>query len=399
VDIDPHDPLAIASFYADRFVEDSRALGLRVASDAEKDPGRMPRATDNIRGMVSMIEGLAEKGFAYKAVDAVYFDVQRYSRYGQLSGNTIDKLKGGAGGRVSDENQASKRHPADFLLWKADPTHLMRWPGPVIEGERVGEGYPGWHIECSVMSRNALGDILDLHSGGEDNIFPHHECERAQSCCFTGNDRFARHWFHPRFLMVEGAKMSKSKGTFFTPRDLFAQGHEPAAVRLELIKTHYRSNADFSIQGLKDSARQVERWRRFGERAAAGPAGEASSEARQAFTEAMSEDLNIAGAIGVLNSWINATEAPTRGDADLMREIDDVLGVLSLKQAEETATEIGVYQGVDPSPEVEGLLSERAEARKAKDYARSDEIRDQLAVMGLAIKDVAGGKVEVSRDG
>ncbi len=397
VDVDPRDPRAIAAFYAGRFVEDARALGLKVANDAEDHPERMPRATDNIKGMVAMIEDLAEKGFAYRAGDAVYFDVQKYDRYGQLSGNTIDKLRGGAGGRVSEENQAGKRHPADFLLWKADATHLMRWPGPVIGGERIGEGYPGWHIECSVMARNALGDVIDLHSGGEDNIFPHHECERAQSCCSTGQDRFARHWFHPRFLMVEGAKMSKSKGTFYTARDLFAKGHEPGAVRLELIKTHYRSNADFSEQGLKDSARQVERWRRFIESAGEGELGEAGASARDAFANAMRDDLNISGAIGVVNAWINATDSPTAGDAALMREFDNVLGVLSLARAEATATEIGVYQGVEPSPEVEALLCERAEARKSKDYARSDAIRDQLAGMGLAIKDVAGGKVEVSR--
>ncbi len=323
--------------------------------------------------------------------------MQKYEAYGELSGNTIDKLRGGAGGRVSDRNQASKRHPADFLLWKSDASHLMRWDGPVIDGERVGEGYPGWHIECSVMARNALGDVIDLHSGGEDNIFPHHECERAQSCCFTGHDRFARHWFHPRFLMVEGAKMSKSKGTFFTPRDLFAQGIEPAALRLELIKSHYRSNADFSMQGLKDSGRQVERWRRFVEQGDGGGAGDADTSVREAFAGALSDDLNISGAIGAVNSWINSTKSPSRADAAMIREFDSVLGVLSLERAETKATEIGVYQGVDPSPEVEALLSERAAARKGKDYARSDEIRDRLAGMGLAIKDVAGGKVEVSR--
>lgn len=399
VDIDPNDPRAIASFYAERFVEDARALGLKVAIDAERDPSRMPRATANIRGMVEMIEALARKGFAYRAGDAVYFDVQKYARYGELSGNTLDKLRGGAGGRVSEENQADKRHPADFLLWKADPAHLMRWPGPVIEGQSVGEGYPGWHIECSVMARAALGDVIDLHSGGEDNIFPHHECERAQSCCFTGRDTFARHWFHPRFLMVEGAKMSKSKGTFYTARDLFAQGHEPAAVRLELIKTHYRSNADFSEQGLKDSARQIERWRRFVERGESGGEGDAHAGAQAvfAFAEAMNDDLNISGAIGAMNAWMNSVESPTKRDAAVARAFDAVLGVLSLDRIEAKATEIGVYQGVDPSPEVEALLSERAEARKNKDYARSDAIRDQLAGMGLAIKDVAGGKVEVSR--
>lgn len=399
VDVDPSDPRAIAAFYAGRFVEDARALGLKVAIDAEADPSRMPRATDNIGGMVSMIESLAGKGFAYRAGDAVYFDVQKYERYGELSGNTIDKLRGGAGGRVSEENQAGKRHPADFLLWKADPAHLMRWPGPVIDGEPVGEGYPGWHIECSVMSRNTLGDVIDLHSGGEDNIFPHHECERAQSCCFTGHDTFARHWFHPRFLMVEGAKMSKSKGTFYTARDLFAQGHEPAAVRLELIKTHYRSNADFSEQGLKNSARQIDRWRRFVEKGESGAEGEAHSGAQEvfAFAEAMNDDLNISGAIGVMNAWMNSIETPTKQDAAVVRAFDAVLGLLSLERIESKATEIGVYQGVDPSPEVEALLGERAVARMNKDYARSDAIRDQLTGMGLAIKDVAGGKVEVSR--
>ncbi len=401
-DVDPNDPVAIARFYEARFKDDGRKLGLKVAIEAQDDPSLMPRATASIEGMKSMIESLAERGFAYAAGDAVYFDVQKYESYGRLSGNTLDKLRGGAGGRVSDENQASKRHPADFLLWKADSKHLMRWPGPTIGGKPVGEGYPGWHIECSVMSLDRLDpertrSEIDLHSGGEDNIFPHHECERAQSCAATGAERFARHWFHPRFLMVEGAKMSKSRGTFFTARDLFAQGHEPAAVRLELIKTHYRSNADFSMQGLKDSARQVERWRRFAEAGAEGPPGGPNEAVRAEFAAAMAEDLNIAGAIGAINKWIGATETPSKADTELMREFDAVLGVLSLERAESTATEIGVYQGVDPSPEVEEKLAARAAARKAKDFAAADAIRDELTAMGLAIKDVAGGKVEVSR--
>ncbi|MEZ6242618.1 MAG: hypothetical protein R3B57_06190 [Phycisphaerales bacterium] len=402
VDVDPNDPLAIARFYTDRFLDDARKLGLKIAIEAADDPSLMPRATDNIEGMRTMIENLARRGFAYAAGDAVYFDVQKYAQYGELSGNTLDKLRGGAGGRVSDENQASKRHPADFLLWKADPKHLMRWAGPVIDTKPIGEGYPGWHIECSVMSLGRLDadnarHEIDLHSGGEDNIFPHHECERAQSCAATGSPRFSRHWFHPRFLMVEGAKMSKSKGTFYTARDLFEQGHEPAAVRLELIKTHYRSNADFSMQGLKDSARQVERWRKFVEAGETGATGGENVGARAEFAGAMSEDLNIAGAIGAINKWISATDSPTKADAELMRTFDAVLGVLALERAASTSTDIGVYQGVDPSPEVESKLAARAAARKAKDFAAADAIRDELAAMGLAIKDVAGGKVEVSR--
>ncbi|MCB9837646.1 MAG: cysteine--tRNA ligase [Phycisphaera sp.] len=404
--VDPNDPRQIADFYAERFLEDARALGLKVALEANESEAKrrelMPKATESIAGMVAMIEDLAKKDYAYRAGDAVYFDVQKYSRYGELSGNTLDKIRSGAGGRVSAEHTSEKRSPADFLLWKTDASHIMRWPGPVIDGQAMGEGYPGWHIECSVMARAALGDVIDLHSGGEDNIFPHHECERAQSCCATGHDTFARHWFHGRFLQVEGEKMSKSKGNFFTARDLFAQGHEPAAVRLELIKTHYRSNANFTMQGLKDSARMIERWRRFYIEGESGPFTEPEpSDASKMivnFIGDMNDDLNISGAIGAINRWINTTDQPTQGDARCLRMIDEVLGVLSLERAKSTQTEIGVFlDGITPSEEVEGLLAKRADARKAKDFATSDAIRDELAGMGYAIKDVAGGKVEVSR--
>jgi len=404
--VDPRDPRSIADFYAARFVEDATKLGLKVAIEAAKDPTLLPRATNNVPGMIAMIERLIERGFAYQAGDAVYFDVEKFSSYGTLSGNSLDELRGGAGGRVSAANQASKRHPADFLLWKADASHLMKWDSP------WGAGYPGWHIECSVMSLDRLvpggldrvfaqpdgGFEIDLHSGGEDNIFPHHECERAQSCACTGGERFARHWFHARFLLVEGEKMSKSKGNFFTARDLFGKGHEPAAVRLELLKTHYRANANFTEQGLKDSARMVERWRRVvasGE--ASGDEGARPDAMLADFADAMMDDLNIAGALGALNRWAGSLEAPTRADAAALREIDAVLGVLGLAQAAATQTEIGLFTGVEPSAEVETLLAERRDAKKAKDFARADAIRDQLAARGLAIKDVAGGKVEVSR--
>jgi cysteinyl-tRNA synthetase len=401
-DVNPNDPRAIASFYADRFLEDARALGLKVALEADESEAKrkelMPKATESIDGMRAMIEDLAAKGYAYQAGDAVYFDVQKYDRYGELSGNTLDKLRGGAGGRVDDSHTAEKKSPADFLLWKSDASHIVRWPGPTMDGVQMGEGYPGWHIECSVMARAALGDEIDLHSGGEDNIFPHHECERAQSCCATGSDTFARHWFHGRFLQVEGEKMSKSKGNFFTPRDLFAQGHEPAAVRFELIKTHYRTNANFTQQGLKDSARTVARLRKIVDEGKNNP-GEASDiSVRESFAAAMHDDLNIAEAIGVLGAWRNRIEKPTSGDAEILLQIDSVLGLFDLAQSKATETEIGVFlDGLSPDAEVEGLLASRADARKAKDFAKSDEIRDKLATRGLVIKDIAGGKVEVSR--
>jgi cysteinyl-tRNA synthetase len=425
VEIDPGDPYQIARFYEARFREDAVRLGLKLAIEARQDPTLMPRATANVPGMIVMVQRLIDRGHAYvtgaPGARVVYFRVKSFPPYGRLSGNTLDKLREGEGGRVSAVNQARKEHPADFLLWKEDPSHIMKWDSP------WGAGYPGWHIECSVMSYARLapggpqgagawdrirrevipgGDsIIDLHSGGEDNIFPHHECEVAQSCG-AFNERpelgsFARTWFHPRFLLVEGAKMSKSKGNFFTPRDLFARGVEPAALRLELIKTHYRSNANFTMQGLADSQRMVERWRK----AAAGMLGESAPEAaeararaRRAFADAMHEDLNIAAAIAAVNSWINSCPSPTALDATLMREFDAVLGVLELQRPESASTQIGIFlPGVEPDPRVIERLEARRAARAARNFGRSDEIRGELLAMGYTIKDVADGKVEVGR--
>ncbi|VAX36100.1 Cysteinyl-tRNA synthetase, partial [hydrothermal vent metagenome] len=293
----------------------------------------------------------------------------------------------------------------------------------------------------------------------EDNIFPHHECERAQSCACTGNDRFARHWFHGRFLQVEGEKMSKSKGNFFTARDLFDKGHEPAAVRLELIKTHYRANANFTEQGLKDSARRIARYRRYAKRVfhrLSKPDDDADLDVLgslvkecEAFAEAMNNDMNIALALSVLDTAALTSDEPSgifdlyenqrerlaafdsRADKPLpehpmelteasrllvqrdkgdevnlraqrewaaLHAIDSVLGVIFVpNETTSITTDFGVYIGIAPSPEVESLLAERRDAKKAKDFARADAIRDQLATQGLAIKDVPGGKVEVSK--
>jgi cysteinyl-tRNA synthetase len=442
-DVNPADPYQIARFYESRFREDARRLGLKVAIEAERDATLMPRASEHVAGMIAVIARLIERGHAYvvgaPGSRVVYFSVQSFPAYGVLSGNTLEQLRAGQGGRVSEANQSQKQHPADFLLWKEDATHIMKWDSP------WGKGYPGWHIECTVMSVERLwrdgasrsftggvapagqslltplgltglptgSPLIDLHSGGEDNIFPHHECEIAQSCCaFTGGvGTFARHWFHARFLLVEGTKMSKSKGNFFTARDLFApppagRGVEPAALRLELIRTHYRSNANFTEQGLRDCQRMVDRWRRVQDATAPeapnGPGAARRDRCRIAFTDAMHDDLNVALAIAAINSWVGefgeGAEGPTQADAALLREIDAVLGVLSLERPRATSFDIGVYAaGVAPDPAVEALLRARRDARAAKDFAQSDQMRDQLASMGYAIKDVAGGRVEVSR--
>jgi cysteinyl-tRNA synthetase len=418
VEIDPRDPYAIAVFYADRFIEDGSKLGLKVAIEQKSDPSLMPRATANVQGMISVIGKLIERGHAYVVGEAgsrvVYFRVKSFAAYGRLSGNTLDALREGEGGRISSVNQSSKEHPADFLLWKEDSSHIMKWDSP------WGAGYPGWHIECTVMSGSRLlgtkafealvasgdgpGAIIDLHSGGEDNIFPHHECEIAQTCCAISKDpssgSFARMWFHLRFLLVEGTKMSKSKGNFFTARDLFAKGVEPAALRLELLRTHYRSNANFTQQGLTDSQRMIDRWRRISSGAAAdsSAAAEARRRCEQDFAASMDEDLNIAGAIAALNTWSGSIGEASREDALLVSKIDAVLGVLELDRPASVASDVAIFApGITPDPAVEELLRKRRNARAAKDFKASDQIRDQLAAMGYAIKDSAGGKVEVRR--
>lgn len=414
-DIDPNDPRQIARFYEQRFKEDAIKLGLKVAFEAENDPSLMPRASEHVEHMKQVIVDLLENGHAYTAgalgSRAVYFNTQTFPNYGSLSGNTLNQLKGGAGGRVDESQQSEKKHPADFLLWKEDATHKMKWDAPDHpDCNDWDQGYPGWHIECTAMAlarlvpggldaARATHATIDLHSGGEDNIFPHHECEIAQSCCFTHNQSFARHWFHARFLKVEGEKMSKSKGTMYTLRDLTAKGIDPAAVRLELIKTHYRANADFSMQGLKDSAKQIQRWRTFKANALAGDNGELNTSVRDQVAAALSEDLNISGALGAINTWIKNSPNPTKADARLVDEFDHILGVLSLKPPEVAQSESGIalYQpGVTPSDEIESLLQQRADAKKSKDFATADAIRDQLSAMNLSIMDKPGGKVEVA---
>jgi len=418
-DIDPNDPRAIARFYEQRFKEDAIALGLKVAIEAQSDESLMPRASDHVDHMKQVIVDLLNNNHAYTAgapgSRAIYFNTQTFPNYGKLSGNTLDQLKGGAGGRVDDAQQSEKKHPADFLLWKEDPSHKMKWDAPNHEQcKDWQQGYPGWHIECTAMAlarlipgglnaAKAKHSTIDLHSGGEDNIFPHHECEIAQSCCFTDPDNpdqsFANHWFHARFLKVEGEKMSKSKGTMYTLRDLTDKGIDPAAVRLELIKTHYRANADFSMQGLKDSAKQIERWRKFKAAALNGAQGETKKEVQEQVASALSDDLNIAGALGAINTWIKNTPSPNKADAETLDTFDQILGVLSLKQPEAAQSESGIalYQpGVTPSPEIESLLQQRADAKKAKDFATADAIRDQLSAMNLSIMDKPGGKVEVA---
>jgi cysteinyl-tRNA synthetase len=388
-DLDPNDPYAIARFYGDAFIEDAKRLGILVASE----PDHLPRATDHVDNMQALIKKLIEKDHAYVASDgAVYFAIESFPQYGKLSGNTLDELRGGAGGRVSESNQAVKRHPADFLLWKPDDSHLMKWDSP------WGTGYPGWHIECSAMAKAVLQqDVIDIHTGGEDNIFPHHECEIAQSCCATGEDSFARFWMHGRHLMVEGQKMSKSKGNFYTVRQVIEGGFtgravDPAVLRLELIKAHYRSNMNFTAKGIEDSASGVRKLRKFAE-SVGYDASKASGqgvehEALTEFVEALADDLNTAKALGVMFAYINEPAEDQAVSHAMLAAFDQVFAVI---QSAEPASAGG------SSNDVQTKIDAMNQARQDKDWATSDAIRAELEAEGYEVKQTKDGIVATKK--
>ena len=382
----PDDPQQIAEYFTRAFLEDADALRLKIAGEASSN---MPRATDHIQQMQTMIQRLIDHGHAYVAGDAVYYSVESFPEYGRLSGNTLDKLRGGAGGRVTVDQQKSKRHPADFLLWKHDPTHVMKWDSP------WGVGYPGWHIECSAMATHLLGrGSIDIHTGGEDNIFPHHECEIAQTRGATGESSFARYWLHTRFLLVEGEKMSKSRGNFFTVRDVL-QGRvtgrpvDPAVLRYELLRSHYRSNMNFTAKGLEDSGSAVRKLREAAARleAEADKVAEvdASHPVLTAFVDALSDDLNVAGALAEVFGFIAGGHDDPAESLAVLRRIDSVLAVLEPAGAA-TAEDDGAAKA-----------KQIDEARKVKDFDTADRLRQELIDAGYDVKTTREGTVATRR--
>jgi cysteinyl-tRNA synthetase len=391
----PDDPYQVAEYFITQFLHDARQLGLRVVGDYDAAPDAaarekiMPRPTHYIAAFIAMIEKLIARGHAYVGIDGVvYYDIRSFPAYGCLSGNVLERLSHGAGGRTA--SQAAKKHPADFFLWKPDARHLMRWPSP------WGEGYPGWHIECSAMATQLLGDSLDLHTGGEDNIFPHHECEIAQSEGATGHP-FVRYWLHTRHLMVDGTKMSKSKGNFFTIRDLLAKGFQPVVIRYALITTRYREPMNFTLQGLHDAAAGVTTLRDLAARLEATP-GWAEAKPVSApedvtlindFRTALHDDLNIAGAVGAVYTWATNLSKQRKFPLDraaaalaCLRQVDGVLGVVFTPLLmPDAATET----------QITALMAQRTQARNDKDWARSDTLRGELAALGVIVKDTPTG--------
>jgi cysteinyl-tRNA synthetase len=407
----PDDPYQVAEYFIAAFLDDARKLGLRIAGEFDPDPAKthMPRATDHVGQMLKIILQLVDNGHAYRAADGcVYFDVQSFPDYGKLSGNTLDKLRAGAGGRVLEQDQAVKKHPADFLLWKPDAGHIMKWDPRQWEAP-WGVGYPGWHIECSAMALHVLSrlaghplDSIDIHTGGEDNIFPHHECEIAQTCGATGKPLFARFWMHTRFLLVDGQKMSKSKGNFYTVRDVLdgrvagraAEGPiDPAALRYELLKSHYRANMNFTAKGLEDSASAVRRIRQFpmnvepervaeARRAAATIQPDLAHPVLRDFSAALADDLNMSAALAVLFTWLGGEHKDLAQSLAVLRQIDSVLGIGAGAAAEPaTAAE----------PSAAALCARIDEARKAKDFAEADRLRKELQQQGYDVMTTKAG--------
>lgn len=376
------DPWKIAEKYTEEFFRGLDLLNIRRAH-------HYPRATDHIREMIEIIEGLIAGGHAYVVDGDVYYDVASFERYGALSGNkSDDALVEGASERVSDEVRAKKRSPRDFALWKTDPHHIMQWDSP------WGRGFPGWHIECSAMSRKFLGDTLDIHTGGIDNTFPHHECEIAQSEAFTGKP-FARTWLHVAHLNLSGEKMSKSDGNILVPQDLIAEGFTAAEVRYYLLSVHYRQPMTFSRDALKASANGLDRLINFAESLAhksthAASEGttvgtiESVAEARARFISALDDDLNASqglAALFELMSALNQRELSRHDAAEalrFLREADQVLGVLP-----------GEAAGLET--EIETKIAAREEARRGKDFAAADRIRDELLADGIELLDTPEG--------
>jgi cysteinyl-tRNA synthetase len=378
----PDDPRQVAQYYIERFVQDARQVGLKVADEYFPDDparNRVPRASDHVPQMQAMIQRLLDTGRAYVADDAaVYFSVESFPAYGNLSGNTLEKLRGGAGGRVLDKHQAHKRHPADFLLWKPDKSHIMKWPSP------WGEGYPGWHIECSAMATHVLDrPVIDIHTGGEDNIFPHHECEIAQSCGVTGRDTFARVWMHARLLLVGGEKMSKSKGNFHTVRDALegrvtGRRVDPAVLRFELIRSHYRTNMNFTVKGLEDSASAVQRLRDAAAGARPGTADLDHPVVRD-FAAALGDDLNISAALAVVFDWLRKGPSASDHVSGAFELIDSVLGVLPRQGVEATGMADAPDDAIDRCRRID-------EARTNRDFATADQLRQELIEEGFEVK-------------
>lgn len=374
-----------ASVISERYIaevkKDMAALNVREATTH-------PKATEEIPDMIEMVKTLIEKGYAYEVNGTVYFRTRKFKDYGKLSKKNIDDLRSGNRDLlVSGVDE--KEDPLDFVLWKPKKEGEPSWPSP------WGDGRPGWHLECSVMSKKYIGDVIDIHAGGEDLVFPHHENEIAQSEAANGTE-FARYWMHNGFLKINNEKMSKSLGNFFTVREI-AEKYPLQVIRFFMLSAHYRSPLNFSADLVEASKNGLERILTAVDRlkSISGTEGEvdkAVADEMDAFVKkyeaAMDDDLNTADAISVIFELVkyanvNVTEESTKATVELVLntviKLCDILGIITEKKKEILDSDI------------EALIEERQAARKAKNFARADEIRDQLSNMGIILEDTREG--------
>ena len=376
------DRLSFTARHTRGFEEDMATLRIQR-------PEHMPRATEHIPEMIALIERLTARGHTYTADGSVYFRIASFPDYGRLARLDVGGIQAGA--RV-DTDKYDKENARDFVLWKfkSDEPPWAQWEAP------FGRGRPGWHIECSAMSMKYLGETFDLHVGGEDLVFPHHENEIAQSQCGTGQV-FARHWMHAKHLLIDSETMSKSKGNFFTIPDLLEQGHAPDAIRYLLAGAHYRKPLNFGIESLQHAKAALERVHglvaRLDEVAGEGAEGaavDACGEARAAFDAALADDLNtpealaaVHGLVGRANALLAESSLTRAGAARVKAELqamDAVFGVLLPGGGEDRL-----------SPEEQALFDERQQARKQREFARADAARTRLEAQGVVLEDTPQG--------
>ena len=363
-------PWEIAEKYTKAFLEDADALNIDRADE-------YPRATDHIPEMIELTRTLIERGHAYEVGGTVYFDVRSFPDYGKLSGNTLERLR--AGHRQELEVDPNKRHHADFALWKrAGENRLMKWDSP------WGPGFPGWHVECSAMSMKYLGDRFDVHTGGQDLKFPHHEDEIAQSESAVGHPVVSI-WVHGGVLQMSGKKMAKSARNITRVSELAEQGVDPLAYRLLLFGTRYRREMDFEWDALEAAhhrlttlRQRMADWRTETDVETDGSADEYD----QRFRSAVADDLDMPQALVVLNEAVSSDRLSDPSKYRLLASWDQVLGLDLVRLA---------VEGQAIPEDVQALVRERDDARAAKDYARSDAIRDRLTAMGWEVMDTSGG--------
>lgn len=363
------DPLQIAAEITDRFMADIDALNI-------KRPTICPKATDNIPEMIAVVQALLDKGYAYETADGIYFSVEKFPGYGKLSGVKLEDQRHGA--RV--EVNSFKRHPIDFALWKkAAPNHLQQWDSP------WGRGFPGWHIECTAMSRKYLGETFDIHTGGVDHIPIHHENEIAQAECWLGH-KAVNYWMHNEFMLIDGGKMSKSLNNVYTVADVVAKGYTPMELRYLYLNVQYRQKLNFTWAAM-DSAKSA--YNNLCAQLLAHKNSDAATdkavlaEYQQKFEDAITDDLNVPLALGVL--WTMLKLPKSKDVYNLALTFDKIFALDFDKIKEEQKPELEIPEDVIAMAEL------RLAARREKNWAESDRLRDVIAYMGYAVKDTKDG--------